>query len=232
MAVSLDLTQQFRLHHFSPLPHLNCSGLGHTNLNVEGVVADTKTITVSYNDLVEFDVDNLEIFVTLVKLELQMNNLVRVLPSKINLEISTMEYISVSNNKLEIVPTLAFKAFPNLKYLLMHSNNIQRIEPTDFRFNPKLWYLQFGPNPITNFNEEWMGNVNLTGLGLQGCGLRQVPTNLQRMTGLMLLDLSNNLINTVSSNSFNKLTSLVYLLLSTNRIEFIDKAAFKGATKL
>ena len=64
-----------------PLPHLNCSGRDQTRLVVAGVIEDTKSISLSYNNLIDFHIDDLKTFKQLTKLVIKSNKLKRIVPS-------------------------------------------------------------------------------------------------------------------------------------------------------
>jgi len=79
-----------------PLPHLNCSGTGQTRLDPKGVLEDTKSISLSYNDMIEFHVDDLEKFKKLVKLVIKSNQLKRVVPSTKNLTLTDVNSLTLT----------------------------------------------------------------------------------------------------------------------------------------
>ncbi|XP_078495033.1 uncharacterized protein LOC100179272 [Ciona intestinalis] len=231
-AGNITISDLIALWFTDPLPHLNCSGKGHKRLDVEGVVSDAKSLTVSYNDLVELQVDDLEEFTQLTKLELKMNKLVRISPSTTNLTISTLVFLSIAYNRLEVVPTDALKSFPNLRILILHSNQIHTIAPDAFKYNGKITHMSIGPNPVVDFNGEWMTGMNLMYLSLNSMGIRRIPEQFKAMTNLMWTNLASNKIRRINASTTLKLTELDTLYLANNEIEYIDKDAFKGAVKL
>jgi len=78
------------------LPHLNCSGANLTRLRVKGVVEDTKSISLSYNRMLEFHIDDLEPFPNLEKLELKSNQLTRIVASSSSKKLKMNSVIFVS----------------------------------------------------------------------------------------------------------------------------------------
>lgn len=72
----------FRAWYKMPLPHLNCSGNGHTRLDVEGVIDDVRSISISYNGLIELYIEDLKRFTKLEKIDARTNNLQRIIPSE------------------------------------------------------------------------------------------------------------------------------------------------------
>nr|XP_009860830.1 slit homolog 3 protein isoform X2 [Ciona intestinalis]XP_026693342.1 slit homolog 3 protein isoform X2 [Ciona intestinalis] len=161
-----------------------------------------------------------------------MNKLVRISPSTNNLTISTLVFLSIAYNRLEVVPTEALKSFPNLRILILHSNQIHTIAPDAFKYNGKITHLSIGPNPVVDFNGEWMTGMNLMYLSLNSMGIRIIPEQFKEMTNLMWTNLASNKIRRINASTSLKLTQLDTIYLANNEIEYIDKDAFKGAVKL
>ena len=81
-----------------PLPHLDCSEANLTRLPVKGALENTKSISLSYNRMLEFHIDDLEPFPNLEKLELKFNQLTRIVASSSSpkLKLNSVNFISMT----------------------------------------------------------------------------------------------------------------------------------------
>ncbi|XP_049328211.1 slit homolog 2 protein isoform X2 [Astyanax mexicanus] len=73
---------------------------------------------------------------------------------------------------------------------------------------------------------------DVTELYLDGNQFTQVPVELSNYKHLTLIDLSNNLISTLSNNSYSNMSDLLTLILSYNRLRCIPAKAFEGLRSL
>ncbi|XP_071982122.1 slit homolog 2 protein isoform X1 [Engystomops pustulosus] len=73
---------------------------------------------------------------------------------------------------------------------------------------------------------------DVTELYLDGNQFTLVPKELSNYKHLMLIDLSNNRISTLSNQSFSNMTQLLTLILSYNRLRCIPLQAFTGLNSL
>ncbi|CAK8686185.1 unnamed protein product [Clavelina lepadiformis] len=217
-----------------PLPHLNCSNLNATRFDPTGVLGDVKSISLSYNKLIEFHINDLEIFTNLTKLEVRANQLQRIVASpQDDFTIASVTSVHFTHNKLEAIPTMALKSFPNLQALTIYSNKIHTVTDDDFKFNSKLKYLYLGPNPITSFSGGWLRKMNqLTGLSLRGSNLEKVPLPISNMSSLIYLDLSGNHIDKIDAGAFKNCSKLKWIELSGNNMTALDRDAFRGVHQL
>ncbi|XP_066518454.1 slit homolog 2 protein [Hoplias malabaricus] len=73
---------------------------------------------------------------------------------------------------------------------------------------------------------------DVTELYLDGNQFTQVPLELSNYKQLTLIDLSNNLISTLSNSSYSNMSELLTLILSYNRLRCIPVKAFEGLKSL
>ncbi|GAA6079929.1 slit homolog 2 protein isoform X1, partial [Tachysurus ichikawai] len=73
---------------------------------------------------------------------------------------------------------------------------------------------------------------DVTELYLDGNQFTQVPLELSNYKHLTLIDLSNNQISTLSSNTYSNMSELLTLILSYNRLRCIPAKAFEGLRSL
>ena len=79
-----------------PLPNLNCTGTGQNRFEVDGVLEDIVSISLSYNDLIELHVEDLQKFSKLIKVEVKSNNLQRIVDFNSNFTLNKVTSISLS----------------------------------------------------------------------------------------------------------------------------------------
>ena len=88
-----------------------------------------------------------------------------------------------------------------------------------------------------NDNGIWLGGIfdklpNLQRLNLQGCKLFDMPPSIGRLTNLVYLNLSYNLLPKEIISHISKLTGLQELLLTHNRIEPKDLDSYEALQKI
>lgn len=127
---------------------------------------------------------------------------------------------------------------------------VEDVESDDFQCDPDEEQLECGPNGLCPAKCTCTENVvrcssqglvkfprfiplNTEELYLDGNQINQIPeAELNRLTKLTRLDLSNNQVSILLSNSFINLTNLNTLILNYNKLQCIQPNAFRGLTSL
>ncbi|XP_019620394.1 PREDICTED: toll-like receptor 3 [Branchiostoma belcheri] len=161
--------------------------------------------------------------------------------------------LDLRQNRLGELPDGAFSGLQNLKVLLLNQNSIRQLEETSFSGMPNLRVLEISRNhlitlpewifqPLQSIEElkldnnnlfNFLGVVKLNGLeklkrlNLSSNKLGLLPV-FDPVSTLQLLDLSynqvfNEKVTYVSEKPFRNLSNLVYLSLSNNQLDVIQK---------
>ncbi|CAG2055020.1 unnamed protein product, partial [Timema podura] len=164
-----------------------------------------------------------------------------------------MEKLDLSENFISEIPNVAFKAFTNLKFLNLSSNLIQveddafegleNLESLSLKDNnillipasalgrlPHLSVLQMDFNRVAALSGDILRSVagQVTSLSLARNVVRELPqAAFQEFKNLVTLDLTGNLLNTISPSTFTGLKqSLQTLYLGQNRLAVINNQPF------
>lgn len=151
-----------------------------------------------------------------------------------NYEVSSIEILSLNYNNIRVIEKNAFSKFQNLKELSLTNNQLSRLEPGWTNGLNNLKFLFLTSNRLTSLpNNIFKGLNSLLVLNLVDNGFRfanKSNTPFSDLNQLTDLDLaSNNLTNTIRSNSFKNLNQLKALYLQSSNINKFSSNAFKNA---
>ncbi|XP_066945806.1 chondroadherin-like [Macrobrachium rosenbergii] len=124
---------------------------------------------------------------------------------------NSLRELVFDNNELKEVPTDSLSYLGALETLHLSSNQIQKVPNYAFGKLENLQEIRLGRNNISRVDSLAFGNC---------CG------------ELKMLDLSNNLLTNVPTESFFNLANLTVLKLDGNKIEDIGEEAFSGLIQL
>ncbi|GFN74436.1 variable lymphocyte receptor b [Plakobranchus ocellatus] len=143
--------------------------------------------------------------------------------------------VDCSHKGLLEIPTQA-SALQNASELFLDSNEIREIRSGLFSSMEWLNNLVLNRNRISTIESGALeGLTNLLVLRLENNLIKHIPNNVFNRADvpeLQYIDLSNNKLEIIESETFSNLTELDVLYLNHNRITYISQDAFKGLTKL
>lgn len=245
---------------FTALQYLNLSHNKISSFDIltfEGVM-ELKTLDVSYNMLFEIG-NSFTRFMNLDELFLQNNkltkltdyNLITLLQLK-NLNLSSnmiesfenntfknlvmLEYLDLSNNKIEIIPKNMFEQNSNLHSVLISDNYISHVD--DGAFDGKnVTKFDVRENNLTgSIEKDTFKGVHVTDLDLSGGTITSLGDEAFKFMcqDLNYLNVSFNIINSISHSAFTCSERLRVLDLSHNHIEELnfETSGLKNLLKL
>ncbi|KAL0831964.1 hypothetical protein ABMA28_001464 [Loxostege sticticalis] len=202
----LDLSENF-ISDFPTVAMKSFAALRHLNL--------------SSNIITNIDNSHLSSLVSLQVLDLSRNNLVKLSPGTF-VGLTELRYLDVGVNSLRTVEDDAFDGLTSLQTLLLRDNNILLIPATALSRLPNLVSVHLGFNRVTALSSDILRAVSdrVTSLVLSRNVIRELPpAAFEHFKMLHHLDLSGNLLNSISAEVFSGLeSSLQFLSLSQNRI--------------
>lgn len=120
-----------------------------------------------------------------------------------------------------------------LNFLRLDSNQIYNLGKNTFRGLSMLKNLNLSRNNIVEIEDEAFNGLNsIENLYLSKNFLNKVPHELNKLITINYLDLSNNLIKRIQSNSFFYMKNLKSLILDSNQIFEIKIDGFNGLENL
>lgn len=163
----------------------------------------------------------------LEQLPLEIGRLTRIRELHVN-------YNSITNGESIIVDTVFAGIGDTLEVLTLEYDNLSRF-PDSVKYLVNMKNLSLVGNHLVYVSDEAIrsiGNGNLIFLGLGKCGLNRIPGALSNLTSLLVLDLSENNIQTIESQDLANLTNLVSVSFGGNPLKYISRASFHGLPSL
>lgn len=129
----------------------------------------------------------------------------------------TLRHFSINNNNIDHIDSTTFPDIPFLQYLNLKSNKLTILPDNVFTSLSLLQKLDLSFNPTrANFKELFHYAQNLKELDLSSAAIFTIPH--LPLPNLIYLNLSHNNIETINKNSMKDLKRLRYLDLSYNQL--------------
>ena len=150
-----------------------------------------------------------------------------------------LEYLDLSHNYLRNMqvsqawnPHASIELF-NLKSLILNNNQFTTLKKDEFVSYKELVLLDLSKNFINEIKYDCFdGLKKLSILLLDDNAIKHIEFNPYSLANLNTLDLSDNLLHSLSNTSFNQLENLQSLILNKNQIIKIETGAFTGLKNL
>ncbi|CAH2316767.1 hypothetical protein XELAEV_18038297mg [Pelobates cultripes] len=117
-----------------------------------------------------------------------------------NPKLKSVKSLTLGGNKIRRIELGSFKGFPRMTSLLISNNELRTVQPS--------WF----------YNSTLLETLNITSSKIQVVE----PQMLAGFSALKLLNFKNNTIKKIGSGSFNDLSKLTYLDLSSNELPYLD----------
>lgn len=142
--------------------------------------------------------------------------------------------VKISNSVIASISPLAFKGLHELYSVNLTGNSIQKIDPEIFAFNNKLSLVDLSDNPLTiDPNTPFLNSSSIQELEIARCGLKYISKNaLTKLTNLMYINLSGNKLQELDRAVFSKLRILEEVDVSENSLESIPEDLFMDNSEM
>ncbi|XP_054716428.1 chaoptin-like [Uloborus diversus] len=159
------------------------------------------------------------------------NNFISALPP---VELSSLQVLHLSFNDFRSLNSSDLVCCPNVQILKLDHNNISYVDADTFRHMKHLRILDLSYNAISEVDENIFSSTSLERLNFSKNYFTQTPTRSLASVRdtLRHLDLSLNLIENISVDSFSRLNKLQALNLSSNHISFLHEKSFHHLNNL
>ena len=148
------------------------------------------------------------------------NNGIRILRNASFSNYSRLSTLTLSNNEVDEIQLNAFAGLRMMRVLDLRYNNLKSFNPKIFSANPVLENVSLQGNPIAFLPSDSpvLISASVSFLDLSHCSVTAVhPVTFSQLPSLYSLDLSSNLLQTISVTAFQKLPKLRILKLNNNR---------------
>ncbi|KAF0287755.1 Toll-like receptor 6 [Amphibalanus amphitrite] len=200
-------------------------------LRETGVGSGLQVLDLSNNGLTEVGTSDFREFVNLKELWLSSNSL-SVLQDGWLTGLSRLERLDISQNQLATLPALMLNETKALKAVMVQGNNITVLPPGLLADLPQLQTINMSGNSLS---AQWIrkdtfaGLLRLIVLDLSGNVLDSLsPDVFEDLSSLQVLDLSNNQLETMPAGLFTSLSNLHTLTLSGNSLSRLEPGFLAG----
>ena len=138
-----------------------------------------------------------------------------------------LQMIDLANNRLQSVGGNMFRDLTVLKKVRLAGNRISHLDPAVF-VNVHLDSLDLSRNDIPTVPNSVFVDASVVSLNLSNCRIGNVPSGFLSSLGQILttLDLSNNNIESLTSDAFVHLSQLRMIFLTGNKLATIEQSMF------
>ena len=146
------------------------------------------------------------------------NNRLNELHARLFHDLVSLEMLTLYQNRLSNLPFDVFKGLTNLKNLFLFSNQITELHVDTFKGLSNLNYLALENNTLSHLPYNiFKDTASLTFLDLSANRLNEIP-NIEHITDLQVLDVSNNTLKKISGTSFTFLPSNLTILVNQHEV--------------
>ncbi|XP_038110560.1 toll-like receptor Tollo [Culex quinquefasciatus] len=188
-----------------------------------------EVLDLSHNDILALPDNGLSSLRSLNVLLLQ-DNLLTSLADRAFVGLGSLKVVNMSSNKLVALPPELFQSPRELRQIYLQNNSLSVLAPGLLEGLDRLEILDLSHNELTS---EWINRDTFAGLKrlvvleISYNSLSKIDRHVFReLYSLQVLNLENNLIETIADNAFSDLKNLVALTLSHNKLKRIDQHHF------
>jgi Leucine-rich repeat (LRR) protein len=166
------------------------------------------------------EVGNMTSLTTLLLGSNQISSIPTTLSNLVNLQ-----QLNMFSNQISTIPS-QLSQLPELTHLYLGYNRLTQFPTSSDEESVHSWErleeLYLGGNPMQSFDVGTMTSLKYLHAG--NMQLTELPSNLSKLTNLILLDVSNNRINLLPQSVLSNLNDLQQLDVSFNNIEGVSNA--------
>ena len=183
------------------------------------------------NKISKLGSDALSGLVAVKTLEIRKNMLTR-LPQNLFDDLHSLEILDLSYNQISEIHPLAFQKLSQLRVLRLEENNLEEI-PESLKYLTDLVELHLHRNKIKIVKDDHLILPSLSLLDLRNNQIARIESDsFGKMKNLRNLKLSDNKLNSVPTTALSKLDNLEALYLGQNNFFQIEENSLKGLSQL
>ncbi|KAG6442307.1 hypothetical protein O3G_MSEX002305 [Manduca sexta] len=193
-------------------------------------------LNLDFNKIIEFPSETVATNRSYRLKELRLSyNYVNKINSEFLMELTELQTLDLSYNRVRNISENCFYNLHSLAYLNIAGNSLETVGERAFRHLPRLEALDMQENNLVEFSTEYFENVSSKDIDFS------VNVSHNRVSSLIggpdthinVLDLSHNLLDTLSRAFFDSVGSKIrQIILSHNKLTHIDNAGFGMLPKL
>ncbi|GMR35015.1 hypothetical protein PMAYCL1PPCAC_05210, partial [Pristionchus mayeri] len=165
-------------------------------------------------------------------LDLSFNGLSEIPAMASNRTESTLVHFDISHNKIASIEKEDLEQLRGIQTLNLRSNVLSEVGEDSFVGLKSLVSLDLSHNRILLVSPSSFTGLTFDQLQLSHNKLDRIPPALSHMSKCKSIDLSSNLISSISNNIFSKIPQLETINLSDNRLEKIAQFEFSDCAHL
>ncbi|XP_052757161.1 chaoptin-like isoform X2 [Galleria mellonella] len=225
----------------TPIDKLNWLSLNNNNIHFLSskeieLFSSLEYLDLDFNKIIEFPTEAIKTNTSFRLKELRLSyNYVSKINTEFLADLIELESVDLSYNRMHNISERSFANLPNLVYLSLAGNVVEYVAERTFYNLPKLEVLDLQQNQLTEFSTEYFDNVSKEDINFSvNVSYNRISyLSSERMVLINVLDLSHNLIESISEHFCNCLgSSIRQLILSYNLLTNIDSFSFGSLPKL
>ena len=212
------------------LTYLDLSGNFLTSISPRLLLnlSELKSLDLRNNELESIHGQALATLTKLTYLRMDGNRLSK-LPRNLLREAKQIQTLILSDNALTRIVGQQFSKLDTLTHLLLDRNLLEDLPANLFANNSKLSVLDLSHNRFAKIPEAAKTASKMQSFSLSGNLVGELGS--LQMPSLWRLEVSDNKLTNLTADNFRGLSSLQVLDLSRNKIQSVEKGAFRGQIK-
>ncbi|XP_023954786.2 protein artichoke [Bicyclus anynana] len=148
-------------------------------------------------------------------------------------DLEYLEILDVSDNQIINVHPKSFSKLRNLKEVNLRGNNIESFEFIAIENNGVLSAIDFSKNKLKSINPNLVNRgLHVELLNISSNNLHELPSTLNMLTKLKVLDASHNYVKHFDGNVINNVQTLAEIKMHSNKIIELRTGSFKDLKNL
>ncbi|XP_072937338.1 uncharacterized protein atk [Epargyreus clarus] len=191
-----------------------------------------RTLDISNNGIQKLPYAGMKTLHNLRRLYMKRNGL-RQIDSTTFSDLTLLEILDVSENQIFSIHPKSFNKLGNLKLVNLHGNNIDNFDFVSIQDNGALSTLDFSKNKLRNISPSMVSRaIDVEVFNISSNNLNELPSTLNMLSKLKILDASYNHIKHFDGNSINNIQTLKEVRIPSNRIMELRAGSFQNIQNL
>ncbi|ODM96941.1 Chaoptin [Orchesella cincta] len=221
------------------LRSLNISNFGMASLNpqvFEGFGLAVEDIKISQGKLSTIKAGAFSSLTGLKSIDLSENRIERIENQAFEgVEHSLLRLKMANSIRMGTLPSKAFQKLSALRYLDLSANGLNNVPEDTFAESKRLQYLNLRFNKLSSVPKNMFDCTKVPRIQtilLSFNNIKEVRSGFVRLKELEIVELNENVIETISPRAFEDLTNLRILNLAGNKISILEDEAFQNLPRL
>ncbi|CAG4968697.1 unnamed protein product [Colias eurytheme] len=191
-----------------------------------------RTLDISNNGIQKIPYGGMKTLHNLRRLFMKRNGLKQVEAMTFS-DLQHLELLDISENQIMSVHPRSFDKLTELKQVNLHGNNMENFDFIAIKDNAALSAIDFSKNRLKSISPSIIKQaVDVEILNISSNNLYELPSSLNMLSNLKVIDISNNHLKHFDGNSINNIQTLKEIKMPSNKIIELRTGTFKNLQDL